>query len=117
MTIEDLMTICSRLKGVTTDIKWENHLCFNVGEKIFLITSPDEIPPNASFKVTEEDFDQMTERTGITQARYFARRQWVSVDDISRLNPGEWEQYIDGSHRLVASKLTKKKRIELGLDA
>jgi predicted DNA-binding protein (MmcQ/YjbR family) len=116
MTVEDLMTICHRLKGVTTDIKWEDHLCFNVGEKIFLITSPDSIPPTASFKVTEEEFDRLTERRGITQARYFAKRQWVSVDDISRLNAHEWTHYLAESHRLVASKLTKKKRTELGIE-
>ena len=51
MSIEDLMSICQKLNGMTTDIKWEDHLCFNVGEKIFLITSPDSVPPTASFKV------------------------------------------------------------------
>ena len=116
MTIEDLMSISNRLPGVTTDIKWEDHLCFNVGEKIFLITSPDSVPSTASFKVTEEEFDRLTERRGITQARYFAKRQWVSVDDISLLNGKEWEHYLAESHRLVASKLTRKKRIELGIE-
>jgi predicted DNA-binding protein (MmcQ/YjbR family) len=38
------------------------------------------------------------------------------VDDISRLHGKEWEHYIAGSHRLVASKLSRKKRAELGLD-
>jgi predicted DNA-binding protein (MmcQ/YjbR family) len=116
MTLEELMTICEGLKGVTTDIKWENHLCFNVGEKIFLITAPDEVPPTASFKVTEEDFDLLVERDGLGQARYFAKRQWVAVDDISRLNRPEWEEYISKSHSLVAAKLTKKKRVELRIE-
>lgn len=40
MTIEELMTISKALKGVTSDIKWEEHLCFNVGEKIFLLSAP-----------------------------------------------------------------------------
>ena len=115
MTIEDLMHICQKLAGTTTDIKWENHLCFNVGEKIYLITSPDQVPPNASFKVKEEDFDKLSEREGINQARYFAKRQWVSVDNISRLSKEEWEKYIKNSHELVASKLTRKKRTELGI--
>ena len=115
MTIEDLMTICNRLKGITTDIKWEDHLCFNVGEKIFLITAPDNVPPTASFKVTEDEFAALTERNGISQARYFAKRQWVSVDDISLLNEKEWVHYLAESHRLVASKLTRKKRVELGI--
>ena len=116
MTIESLMNICQGLKGTTTDIKWEDHLCFNVGEKIYLITSPDQVPPNASFKVSEEDFDILCEREGIRQARYFARRQWVSVENISLLNHAEWEKYIARSHALVASKLTRKKRVELGLE-
>ena len=116
MSIEELMRISKALKGVTTGIKWEEHLCFNVGEKIFLLTAPDQVPPNASFKVTEEDFDSLTELDGISQARYFAKRQWVTVDDINRLSGEEWEQYIEESYRLVASKLTKKKRIELGIE-
>ena len=65
MTIEDLTQICSRLKGVTTDIKWKDHLCFNIGEKIFLITSPESLPLTASFKVSDEDFLTLSEREGI----------------------------------------------------
>lgn len=116
MIIEELMQICTKLKGTTTDIKWEDHLCFNVGEKIYLITSPDQVPPNASFKVSEEDFDTLCERDGISQARYFAKRQWVTVDNISLLSKEEWEKYISLSHKLVASKLTRKKRMELGIE-
>lgn len=52
-------------KGVTTDIKWKDHLCFNIGEKIFLITSPDNLPLTASFKVSDEDFLTLSEREGI----------------------------------------------------
>jgi len=116
VTIEELMKICKKLKGTTSDIKWEDHLCFNVGEKIYLITSPDQVPPNASFKVTEEDFDSLCERDGVDQARYFARRQWVSVDNISLLSMEEWAKYITQSYQLVVSKLTRKKRSELGID-
>lgn len=52
-------------KGVTTDIKWKDHLCFNIGEKIFLITSPESLPLTASFKVSDEDFLTLSEREGI----------------------------------------------------
>ena len=58
----------------------------------------------------------LTERTGINQARYFAKGQWVTVDDISLLPEKEWKSYLAESHRLVASKLTKKKRTELGIE-
>ena len=116
MSIEELMAICKVRNGVTTDIKWEEHLSFNVGEKIFLLTEPDQSPPTATFKVSEEDFNALTERTGITQARYFAKRQWVSVDDLNRLSEKEWEYYIAESYKLVASKLSRKLRAELGIE-
>jgi predicted DNA-binding protein (MmcQ/YjbR family) len=115
MTVEDLMEICNSLKGTTTDIKWEDHLSFNVGNRIFLLTSPDAVPPTASFKVSEEDFNELTAIQGISQARYFAKRQWVSVDDLNRLSRDEWEKYTGRSYRLVASKLSKKQQGELGL--
>ena len=81
MSIDELMTICKVRNGVTTDIKWEDHLCFNVGEKIFLLTTPDLSPPTATFKVSNEDFNALAE-----------------------------------SYNLVASKLTRKLRTELGIE-
>jgi len=116
MTIEDIMAVCNTLKGVTTDIKWEDHLCFNIGGKMFLITSPDNVPPTASFKVTDEAFVSLVEREGIRPAEYLARYKWVAVDNINRLSMQEWEAYINSSYQLIAAKLPKKLRTELGLD-
>ena len=50
MTIDVIQAICAKLPAVTQDIKWENHVCFNVGGKMFMITSPDEVPVSASIK-------------------------------------------------------------------
>lgn len=82
MTIEDIQRICMSMKAVTQDIKWENHLCFNIGDKMFIITSPDEVPPMASLKVSDEVFDALTLRDGIIPAPYLARYKWVHVDDL-----------------------------------
>ena len=116
MTIEEIMSICRRLKGVTSDIKWEDHLCFNIGSKMFLITSPDNLPPTASFKVSDRDFEMLTEREGINPASYLARHKWVAVDDINRLTLKEWECFLLQSYSLIASKLPKKLKAELDLD-
>lgn len=73
MTIDDLQGICRQLKGVTEDIKWEDHLCFNVGGKMFLVTSPDNVPISASFKVSVEDFDDLISRPGFSPQRHLGR--------------------------------------------
>jgi predicted DNA-binding protein (MmcQ/YjbR family) len=110
MNISDIQDICLPLPGTTQDIKWEDHLCFNVGEKIYLITSPDQVPHTASFKASDKDFVELTEREGFTPARYLARYKWVQVDDINRLSGAEWEEYILKSYQLVFSKLPEKVR-------
>lgn len=37
MDVKDLRSMCKQLPGVSEDIKWEDHLCFNVGGKMFLL--------------------------------------------------------------------------------
>lgn len=113
MEISDLQNICDKLPGTTTDIKWEDHLCFNVGDKMYLITAPDKIPHSASFKVTDEIFEELCERDGFMPAPYLARYKWVYVDDINRINRKEWEQIISQSYHLIFNKLPAKLRREI----
>ncbi len=115
MKIEDLQSICKPLKGVTQDIKWEDHLCFNVGEKMFLVTSPDSVPVSASFKVSDEEFDELSVKKGFMPAPYLARYKWVHLDDITRLSKKQWEKYIPQSYQLIASKLPSKTKKTLGI--
>ena len=60
MTIEDLLNFCKGLKGFTTIINQEDHLC--------------TLPCSASLKVSEEDFVILTTTEGLNHARYFAKR-------------------------------------------
>jgi len=115
MSIEDLQAICKQLKAVTEDIKWEDHLCFNVGGKMFLVTSPDSVPISASFKVSDENFDEVISKPGFSPQRHLGRYKWVSLDDINRLSASEWEEFIYQSYGLIVSKLSGKFRKELGL--
>jgi predicted DNA-binding protein (MmcQ/YjbR family) len=114
-TLEELQRICNGFSSVTTDIKWENHLCFNIGDKFFLVTAPDSVPVSATFKAADEDFDNLCARPGCSPAPYLARYKWVHVDDIGRFSVSEWEQLLKTSYGLVASKLPGKQRKALGI--
>ena len=113
MEIEDLEKICKSFKGVTEDIKWEDHLCFNVGNKMFLITAPDRVPHSATFKVSDEEFELLPEREGFIPAPYMARYKWIYVDDINRLTKKEWQKYLRQSYELIFAKLPLKLRKEI----
>lgn len=114
MTIDTLQTICQRLPFVTENIKLGVHLCFNVGGKTFLFTHPDGVPPSASFKVPDEDFEQVSSKEGLEPQPYIGRYKWVLVRNISSLTVKEWEFYITQSYALIAAKLPAKMKKEIG---
>ena len=114
MNIEDIQKICTRFAGVTQDIKWENHLCFNVGGKMFMITSPETVPVSASFKTGSEMFEQLSVRPGCQPAPYLARYNWVHVDDLTRFTKKEWENLLAEAYKLVYEKLPAKTRALIG---
>lgn len=116
MNLEELRKVCKKLKAVTEDIKWGHDLCFCVGEKMFLVVGLDEHPTSASFKVLDEEFEDMCQRPGFMPAPYMARNKWVRIDDISRMSNKEWEHYARQSYDYVKAKLTKKLLKELKLD-
>ena len=110
MTLEELRTICLDLEDVTEDIKWGHDLCFSIGGKMFLVTSADETPTTASFKVPDEDFEELSERKGFKPAPYLARHKWVWVENINLVGKKEWKQFAKQSYELVKAKLPKKKK-------
>lgn len=115
MSIEFLQQFCKTLKGTTEDIKWGHDLCFCVGGKMFCVTGM-EPPFSASFKVLDEEYDEMSVQNGIEPAPYMARNKWVLVTKSSALKKKEWEHHIRQSYDLVKEKLTKKVKKELGIE-
>lgn len=116
MDIEDLQKICKSLPGSTEDIKWENHLCYCIGGKMYISIGLDHSPVTSSFKVKEEDFEELSAREGLAPAPYLARYKWVWTSDINLLSREEWDFYIQQSYELVKNKLPKKIRRELKLE-
>jgi predicted DNA-binding protein (MmcQ/YjbR family) len=114
MDVDFLRKICASLPAVTEDVKWGNDLCFSVGGKMFCVASLDP-PFRCSFKLPDEEFEELSNRDGFMPAPYMARAKWVLVSNPSKLNKKEWGHYIGQSYELVKAKLTKKMRQDLGL--
>jgi len=114
MNIESLREFCLGLQATTEDIKWGHDLCFSIGAKMFAVTGVDG-PFTVSFKVTPEQFGELTTRDGIVPAPYMARNHWVLVEKAEELSDTEWKEFLQQSYDLVKSKLPKKLQKELGL--
>jgi predicted DNA-binding protein (MmcQ/YjbR family) len=114
MEIEVLRKFCLSLSAATEDIKWGNDLVFSVGGKMFCVSSLEQ-PYKFSFKVSDEEFEELSNTDGFMPAPYMARAKWVLVTNPSRLNKKERERYIRESYEIVKMKLTKKLREQLGI--
>ena len=114
MHIEAIQTFCKSLPGVTEDIKWDDHLCFNIGGKMFVVTSlSGQQPLTFSFKATDEDFAELSNTPGFIPAPYMARHKWILCEDAALVSPQKFEYLSTTSYNLVKSKLSKKLQKEL----
>jgi predicted DNA-binding protein (MmcQ/YjbR family) len=116
MSIEDLRKICMDLPHTTEDIKWGNDLVFSVGAKMYAVFGLNGSPVSASFKVADEEFDELSRSTGFKPAPYLARYKWVHVEDVEMMNVKQWKSYLKNSYALVSAKLSPRIRKELGME-
>jgi len=107
MTLALIRELASKLPSATEDVKWGNDLCFCVAKKMFCVMGM-EGPVSVSFKVTDEEFAELQERTGFTPAPYMARNKWILVDSSARISKKELSFFIEQSYTLIRSKLPKK---------
>ena len=114
MNLDSLRELCRKMPAVTEDIKWGHDLCLSVAGKMFCVAALDG-PLSVSFKVKDDEFDELSNSPGIRPAPYVARYKWVLVEEIDRLNRKEWEHYVRQSYELVKGKLPKKVARQHGL--
>lgn len=109
MDIEQLRALCLALPHATEDVKWGNDLCFCIGGKMFCVTGLTG-PFGASFKVRDEEFEEMCARPSIMPAPYVARYKWVYAENGDAMPDAEWAERIRTSYSLVADALPAKVR-------
>ena len=108
MDIAPLREYCLSLPHVTEDVKWGADICFSIGGKMFCVSGFDT-PLHASLKVDDEEFDEMSQRTGIRPAPYLARYKWVLISaGEAALSDKQWKHHINQSYELIKRKLPKK---------
>jgi predicted DNA-binding protein (MmcQ/YjbR family) len=115
MNVEDIQAICKGLPSVTEDIKWEHDLVFSIGGKMFCVVGLEQSPTTASFKVRDEEFEEMSARPGFKPAPYVAKYKWVWIDDIKKMKKADWKKYISQSYELVKQKLPPKIKKQLSV--
>jgi predicted DNA-binding protein (MmcQ/YjbR family) len=100
------------LPATSKVVQWGGSDVFKVGGKVFAICG---LAGGLSFKVTDIGFMVLTEAAGPgRQAPYCAKGQWVAVE-LEDVEAEDVKGWLETAHSLIAAKLTKKARAELGL--
>jgi predicted DNA-binding protein (MmcQ/YjbR family) len=107
MHLDELRKICLSFPHASEGIKWENDLCFMIGEKLFCVVSLFS-PIQVSLKVTDEEFDEFTGMTGIIPAPYVGKHKWILIQQTALFNRAKWKSLLEQSYSLVKAKLPKK---------
>jgi predicted DNA-binding protein (MmcQ/YjbR family) len=101
------------LPGAAVNVQWGDDRVYKIAGKMFAAT--DGPGANLSLKVTDIAYEALTETGRARPAPYMARARWVMFDDLAALDDAEVADWLKTSHELVAAKLTRKQRAELGL--
>ncbi|MDG1858228.1 MAG: MmcQ/YjbR family DNA-binding protein [Emcibacteraceae bacterium] len=91
---------------------------WKVGGKVFAIhPGENKDDHRISFKCSELNFQILKELPDIIPAPYLARGQWIQVTTFDAMNNQDVKDYINASYAIIAGKLTKKLREELGINS
>lgn len=114
LPVDWIRGVCLAFPASTEQVQWANDLVFKVESKMFAVTCLDPAAVWLSFKVTPEQFAELTEQPGIIPAPYLARAKWIALQEDCALGRAEIKSLLRGSYDLVVSGLPKKTREQLG---
>jgi len=119
MLLEEYNSYCASLPRTTHVVQWGGAHVWKVGGKVFAIagwSAGEELA--VTFKVSDLGFDILKQQPGLRPAPYLASRgmTWIQRTSGESMDDAALKDYLAESHRLIAAKLTRKLRHELGLD-
>lgn len=115
MTPEDFHTAAIGLPGATMTVQWGNDHVYKVGGKMFAVMGGAVGAGGFSLKASEVAFEVLSETGRATPAPYLARAKWLHFADLDAQDADEVADWLKTAHGLIAAKLTKKARAEIGL--
>jgi predicted DNA-binding protein (MmcQ/YjbR family) len=112
LTREELEAAAMALPAATKVVQWGESDVYKVGGKVFAICG---LAGGLSFKVTPIGFVVLTDSGGPgRQAPYCAKGHWVAIE-LNDCDDADILDWLATAHSLIAAKLTRAAKRELGL--
>ena len=118
MLYKQFNAFCRALPAATYVVQWGGSHVWKVGGKVFAIGGRQNDEPSFTFKVSELSYEILKAQPGLRPAPYLASRglTWIQHFERPGLSDEDLREYIRQSYVIVSKGLSKKKRIELGLE-
>jgi predicted DNA-binding protein (MmcQ/YjbR family) len=118
MTCDKFNAFCRTLPATTYVNQWGGSHVWKVGGKVFAFAGSEKGHASVTFKVSDIAYEMLKEQPGLRPAPYLASRgmKWIQHFAKPGLPDGALRDYIRRSHLIVAQGLSKKKRLDLGLE-
>ena len=118
MTLDEYNAFCASLAASTHVVQWGGASVWKIGGKVYAIagwSKPEQL--GITFKVSEIGYELLKDEPGLRPAPYLASRgmKWIQRTNADFLDDNGLRDHLAGSYRIVASGLSKKRRLELGL--
>lgn len=118
MTRDEYNAYCATLTATANVVQWGGASVWKVGGdagKVFAVYSDWGRDNDAVvLKPSEMAREIWRDAPGVRRAPYLGRAGWIQVDKDA-MSDEDLQALISGSHAIMAAKLTKKRRVELGL--
>jgi predicted DNA-binding protein (MmcQ/YjbR family) len=119
MIYDEFNDFCRLLPATSYVMQWGGSHVWKVGGKLFAVGGwGNDKKPAYSFKVSENNFHFLANKPGYRSAPYLASRglKWIQQCTTAVSEDEALKHYLEESHRIVSSGLSKKKQRELGLN-
>jgi len=113
---EAFRAACLALPAATLTVQWGDTQVFKVGGRMFALMGGAVARDGVSFKVSDLAYEVLLETGRAEPAPYLARARWVRIAELADLDEAEMLDWLQNAHRLVAARLTRAVRRELGLE-
>ncbi len=117
MTRDEFDTFCRSLRAATHVVQWRGASVWKVGGKMFALCSSPASRPHAKvrFKCSPMSYELLKMQDGIIPAPHLARAQWVQIESPDAMADDDIRLYLAEAHRIIAARLSRRVRTELGL--
>lgn len=118
MTLDEFNAFCRTLPATTHVVQWGGAHVWKVGGKVFAIANGRDDDLRVTFKAGDIAYEMLKDEPGLRPAPYLASRgmKWIQHFAAPGLSGPALRDHIRQSHALVSRGLSKKRRLELGLE-